>query len=60
MLVKFTWLFSEITINSNLFVVACALLDMEFPISSLKTKIQPSGTSEGVVLGMAQVLETLI
>lgn len=44
------WLFSEITINSNLFVVACALLDMEFPISALKTKIQPSGTSEGAVL----------
>ena len=52
------WLFSEITINSNLFVVACALLDVEFPISSLKATIQPSGTPEGIVVGMGWGLDT--
>lgn len=51
------WLLLEITINSKLFVVACALHDVEILVSHLKTATQPSGTSEGAVLGMGWVLE---
>lgn len=36
-LVKFMWPFLEITINSNLFVVACALRDVEILVSYLRS-----------------------
>lgn len=51
------WLLLEITINSNLFVVACGPHDVEILVSYLKTATQPSGISGGAVLSMGWVLE---
>lgn len=54
------WLWLEITINSNLFVVPCALHDVEILVSSITIATEPSGTSEGAVLGMGWVLDVSV